>query len=129
MKIKNTTEHNYGKMMNLPIAGETQIPSDGIIEVSDEVGELLTTKAPGWIKVEDEVEETVVEVEQSPEQLKCIETINGSSLEELLSIAEQADLPQKSYNASKKNLEKMKNFMLKNVDVIVAAIDFSEGGE
>lgn len=64
----------HGKIINLPIVGDKKIGSDGEIEVSKELAELLVNGSPSWNypvdedEVEDEIEEDEEDEEDNEEE-------------------------------------------------------------
>ncbi len=85
MKIKSTNVHSFGKTVSIPIDGKVTLSEDGVVEVSQEAGELLIANSPNWESAEEGKKATKAKkadkVENTTEEIKDGETNEGDNKE------------------------------------------------
>lgn len=136
--LKTNNAGLFGKKLNLPIAGETEISKDGEIEVETAVADLLVNnhdgtffregdvkeieveaeevKAKPQTKAKAKVEEKEVEEAEEEEEAEEVEADLGTlSLEELIELAKEAGFKEPTYRKFKKDPKLMIAFLKKNV--------------
>lgn len=123
-KLKTKNEQYYGKKMNLPILGVVQIDEQGCIETDNkQVIEILTEQTTDWellnAKNGKGVAEKIIEdpnkTEEETEEEDSGSSINYDELEldELIKVAEDAQIPVEEYEKFKNKRKLMINFLKK----------------
>lgn len=124
MIILNTNKHFHGQVVNLPIAGATQIGTDGTVEVSDEVGTLMVQNGgadwttPELVKAaaEEALKEQAdanddgnISAEEQSNLNEALAALETMSVDEMLDLAKSAGI--KGYHLFKNKPEVLRKYI------------------
>jgi hypothetical protein len=136
MQIKTNKESNFGIKIKLPIDGVVEIDNNGIVEVSEDCGNLMVEQSPeSWEIVESKSKTTpikkkvVEESEENPadensERVEGSETSNmdgvieelkSMKLPELIDLVKKSNHPETEWIKYKSNKLLLTNYIIKKL--------------
>lgn len=118
MQIKSKNINSQNCTLNMPIDGEVEV-TNGIAEVSDELGNLLLGNPADWEATTEEVEELDEEDEGS--DVPNEDGLDELELPDLIEMAKEAKL--KGYNLFTKDAAKMRAFLRKKLKAAAPPAD------
>lgn len=119
VKIVNLESAN--RRLILPELGETTIPDDGVVEVSEDTARALVESHIGWSYegVENVIQDTesVMASDSEPsaelsEKELIFQQLEQLSLDELVTFAREQEMPEKDWAKFAKNESKPKELMI-----------------
>ena len=130
MKIQTTNKNVWGRTIILPEVGETAIPENGIIEVSDGLGKMLTKMSGNWNQVDNDsnktsktdetkkiVKKVAKEVEVDEEDsLKLKEILKTMTIADMTAVAKKCSLPADEIEKYSKNKMLLTNYLVRKLD-------------
>lgn len=101
-----------GQKFNLPTVGITDIPEDGILDLEETLAKSLVESKIGYDYVDKKLKAKEVKPADDEVAKLSEKSLEALTLEELINLAEQAELPKEEWEKFSINTKKPKELMI-----------------